>query len=56
MWSVLRHVVLGAFDGVPETDKTSLFEFNDELDIDLNPCDFARLAGKVCLVVNVASR
>lgn len=43
------------FGAAPTTDKESFFDFNEELDIDLKPYDFAQLKGKVCLVANVAS-
>ena len=39
----------------PTTDKKSFFEFDNELDIDGKPFDYAQLKGKVCLVANVAS-
>ena len=44
------------FGARPTTDRNSFFEFDQELDIDLKPYDFAQLKGKVCLVANVASQ
>ena len=43
------------FSASPKSEKQSLHEFRDELDVDGKPHDFSQHRGKVVLVSNVAS-